>query len=218
MWTHFNSVGIIVEKVLLSRRSLFKSQGNRWCSLMTFVMTSSINNLDAQCHLLKEGFIREWSKSGSCLILPSCLKTIEWSNSELKRSSFALRMHFSTWPFGSGKLMIWSFVGGMQVGAKCIFAWRALMLAAVGAGAGGAFLLDGLVAAAGSIFLWFCFITKFLCNLLLMSSTKLCNVWIGWASFGGEEGARSNYQKCATQLNTSDGLVGMSHAEQWYQI
>jgi hypothetical protein len=48
------------------------------------------------------------------------------------------------------------------------------MLVAVGAGS--AFLLDGLVAAAGSTFLWIGFITKLLCNLLPMSSTKLCNV------------------------------------------
>ncbi len=60
------------------------------------------------------------------------------------------------------------------MGAKMLFAWRALISAAVGAG--GAFLLDDLVAAAGSIFLWIGFITKLLCNLLLMSSTKLCHV------------------------------------------
>ncbi len=48
------------------------------------------------------------------------------------------------------------------------------MLAVVGTGS--AFLLDGLIAAAGSTFLWISFITKLLCNLLLMSSTKLCNV------------------------------------------
>jgi hypothetical protein len=48
------------------------------------------------------------------------------------------------------------------------------MLAAVGAG--GAFLLDGLVAAAGSAFLWIGFIAKLLCNLLLMSSSKLCDI------------------------------------------
>ena len=60
------------------------------------------------------------------------------------------------------------------MGAKMLFAWKALMLATVGAG--GAFLLHGLVAAAGSIFLWIGFITKLLCNLLLITSTKLCNV------------------------------------------
>jgi hypothetical protein len=63
-----------------------------------------------------------------------------------------LIMIYSSKSFGSGGLTIWSFVGGTQVGTKMLFAWRALMLAAVGAG--GVFLLDGLVAAAGSIFLW----------------------------------------------------------------
>ena len=43
-------------------------------------------------------------------------------------------------------------------------------------GAGSAFLLDGLVAAAHYTFLWIGFIVKLLCNLLLMSSTKLFNV------------------------------------------
>jgi hypothetical protein len=99
--------------------------------------------------------------------------------------------------FGSGGLTIWSFVGGMQVGAGMLFAMRALMLTAEGAG--GAFLFNGLVAATGSIFSWIGFTTKLLCNLLLMSSTKLCNVWIGWASFEGEEGAGPNYQ--GTQHN-----------------
>ncbi len=55
-----------------------------------------------------------------------------------------------------------------------LFAWKALMLATVGAG--GAFLLDGLVAATGSIFLWIGFITKLLHNLLLMSRIFFCNV------------------------------------------
>jgi hypothetical protein len=53
-----------------------------------------------------------------------------------------------------------------------LFSWRASTLVAVGAG--GAFLLDGLVTAAGSIFLWIGFITKLSCNLLLMSIAKKC--------------------------------------------
>jgi hypothetical protein len=48
-----------------------------------------------------------------------------------------------------------------------LFAWRVLMLAAMGTG--GALLLNSLVAAAIG------FITKLLCNLLLMSCTKLFN-------------------------------------------
>ncbi len=78
--------------------------------------------------------------------------------------------------FGFVGLAILSFVGGMQVGAKILFPWRVSMFVAVGAG--NAFLLDGLglVAAVDSTFLWMGFITKLLCNLLLMSSTKLCNV------------------------------------------
>ncbi len=48
------------------------------------------------------------------------------------------------------------------------------MLTAVGAG--GAFLFDSLVAAAGGTFLWIGFITMLLCDLLLMSSIKLCNI------------------------------------------
>jgi hypothetical protein len=67
-------------------------------------------------------------------------------------------------------IICWWHAGGR----KNAFAWRALML--VAAGAGGAFLLDGLVAVACSIFLWIGFISKLLCNLLLMPSTKLCNI------------------------------------------
>ncbi len=221
MGTHFNTFGIIVEEVLLSRHSFFKMLGNRRCSLITVIMTFSINTLDTWYHLLKEGFIKEQIKSGSCLILPFFLETIQWSNSEPKCSSYALRMCFfflvpfimiaSSKAFGSEGLRIWSFVVGTQVGAKMLFAWRALMLAAVGAG--GAFLLDSLVPAVGSIFLWIGFITKLLCNLLLMSIRKFCNVWIGWASIGGEEGTGPIYQKYATQSNTRDGLFGMSCAE-----
>ncbi len=45
------------------------------------------------------------------------------------------------------------------------------MLAAMGAG--GTFLLEGFVAV---VFLWVCFITKLVCNLLLTSCTKLFDV------------------------------------------
>jgi hypothetical protein len=57
--THFNIFGIIVEKVLLSRHIFFKLQNNRWCSLITIVMIFSIDYLNTQYRLLKEGFIRE---------------------------------------------------------------------------------------------------------------------------------------------------------------
>jgi hypothetical protein len=89
------------------------------------------------------------------------------------------------------------------------------MLAAVGAD--GAFLLNGFVAAAGSTFLWIGFITKLLCNLLQMSCTKKIDFWIGWASFGGEEGAGTTYQKICNKIKTPNGLVGMSCDEQQYQ-
>ncbi len=161
MQTHFNTFGIIVEKVLSSRPSFFKLQGNRWCSLITVVMTFSINNSDTRYHLSKVCFIREQLKSGSCLVLPFFLETIEWSNSEPKCSSYVSRIHFFSLVslkmiavsivFGSVGLTIWSFVGGLQVGNKILFPWRAFMLAVVGAGSN--FLVDDLVAAAGSIFL-----------------------------------------------------------------
>ncbi len=189
-------------------------------------MTFSINNSDTWYHLLKESFIQEQSKSGSCFILPFFLETTEWSNSELKCSLYVSRIRFFSLVyltmialsivFSSVGLTIWSFVGGLQVGNKTLFPWRALMLAAVGACF--VFLLDGLVAAAGSTFLWICFITKLLCNLLLMSSTKLWVVWIGWASFGGEDGVGPNYQRYATQSNTRNESVRMPCAEQQYQI
>ncbi len=93
--------------------------------------------------------------------------------------------------------MFRSVIHKEQVGTDIIFAWRLLMLAAVGAG--GAFLLDGF-AAAGSTFLWIVFISRLLCNCLLMSFTKKFDVWIGWASFGGEEGAKPKYQKICTMV------------------
>ncbi len=118
------------------------------------------------------------------MILPFFLETIEWLNSEPKPFSYASRIRFfSLVPltmialsivFGSVGLTIWSFMDGMLVGTEMLFPWRALMLAAVGAG--GAFLLDGLVLAAGSTFLWIGFLTKLLCNLLLMSCKKLFDV------------------------------------------
>ncbi len=39
------------------------------------------------------------------------------------------------------------------------------------------------------------FVTKLLCNLLLISCTKLFDAGSGWANFGGEGGAKPNYQK-----------------------
>ncbi len=94
MWTHFNTFGIIIEKVLLSRCIVFKLQGNKWCSLITVVMTFSFDKLDTRYHLLKEGFIREQLYSGSCSILPFFLETIEWTKSEPKCSSNASRIGF----------------------------------------------------------------------------------------------------------------------------
>ncbi len=55
--------------------------------------------------------------------------------------------------------------------AEMLFPWRALMLVAVGAG--GTFLLEGFVAV---VFLWVCFFIKLLCNLLLISCTKLFKI------------------------------------------
>jgi hypothetical protein len=116
MLTHLKTFGIIVEKVLSNRHSFFKLQGNRWCSLITVVMIFSTDNLDTRYHLLKEDFIQEQLKPGSCLILPFFLETIEWSNSEPKCSSYASRIHFfslvllpmiaSSKAFGSGGLTI----------------------------------------------------------------------------------------------------------------
>jgi hypothetical protein len=73
--------------------------------------------------------------------------------------------------FGVVGLTIWSFIDGKLVGAEMLFPWRALMLAVVGTG--GAILLECFIAV---VFLWVYFITKLLCNLLLMSCMKLFNV------------------------------------------
>ncbi len=72
------------------------------------------------------------------------------------------------------------------------------MMAAVDAN--GAFTLDVLVAAAGRTFLWIGFITQLLCNLLLMSCTKLFDVWIGWVSLRGGEGDIPNYLKICNAI------------------
>ncbi len=82
------------------------------------------------------------------------LEAIDWSKSEPKGSLYVSTIHFfSLVPLtmialpnasGSGVHMLWSIVDIKHVGTKMLIAWRALMIAAVAAG--GAFLLDGLVA------------------------------------------------------------------------
>ncbi len=78
---------------------------------------------------------------------------------------------------------------------KFLFDWRALKLKVSVSCAGCTFVLDWFDEASDNTFLWDAFITKFLCNLLLMSWTKLFNTGSGWANFGGEGGAKPNYQK-----------------------
>ncbi len=81
--THFNTFGIIVEKVLLIMRSFFKSQSNRWCSLITTVMAFS------KLHLAEwlEDALRSWGLNSP----PGGLSTLLKLNPPMS-SHFACRM------------------------------------------------------------------------------------------------------------------------------
>ncbi len=63
-------------------------------------------------------------------------------------------------------------------------------------------------------FLWDAFITKFLCNLLLISCTKYFDAGSGQAEFGEEGGAKPNYQKIHNMIRCRRQIFGMPCTEQ----
>ncbi len=166
-------------------------------------MTFNIDSSDTWYHLSKAGFIRGNSKFGSSLIKPFFLETMELSKFWPKHSSYASRVHFFSFvPLtiiaSSRELVFANTVGRSLVccDLKCtepLFDWRALKIFASRTGC--SFLLDQVDVGVDSAFLWDAFITKLLCNLLLMSCTKFFDAKSGWASFGREGGAKPDYWK-----------------------
>ncbi len=201
--SHLDTFGIIIKKLLLINCRFFRSWEERWCSLTTVMMTFSINSSNTRYHLSKAGFTQGKSKFGSSLILPFFLETIEWSQSWPKCSLYASRIRFVSFVpltiIASSRVLVSADTIGRSLfccGLECnelLFDWRALKISASCAGC--IFLLDWVDVAVDSTFLWDAFITKLLCNLLLMSCTKLFVTGSGQANFGGEGGAKPNYQK-----------------------
>ncbi len=147
------------------------------------------------------------------------LETIEWSKSWQKLSLYASRICFFSFVhltiIASSRVLVSANTVSKSLvcwGLECsesFFDWRALKISASHAGC--TFQLDWVDVAVDSTFIWAAFITKLLCNLLLIFCTKLFDVVSGQASFGGEGGAESNYWKIHSTIRHGRQIFGMPH-------